>query len=655
MDSARSDRRWQGADASILADPAPDILGAMRLLVLILLAATCPGGLAAHPNILWISSEDNGPHLGVYGDSFADTPTLDGLGRRGMIYRTAWSNAPVCAPARTTIISGMYPPSTGSQHMRSGTRLPQSMWMFPRYLRDNGYYTANNAKEDYNLAKTGEVWDDSSRGAHWRGRATGQPFFAVFNFAVTHESQIRRRPHTPVHDPARVRVPAYHPDTKESRRDWAQYHDKITEMDTLAGRVLQELRDDGLEEDTIVFYWADHGPGMPRSKRWTYDSGLRVPMILHVPEKFRELRPAEYVEGGESRRLVSFVDLAPTVLSLAGIRPPGHFQGHAFAGEFEESPQPYLYGFRGRMDERYDMVRSLRDERYIYIRNFMPHRVYGQYIQYMFQTPTTAVWNRLYREGVLEPPRTHFWETKPAEELYDLVNDPDETVNLAGSPGHAQVLRRMRVARREWSLAIRDLGFLPESTLHQRAGGDAPHSMGTDPVRYPLGRIQNMAERATDVGLGTLDFLREGLADADSAVRYWAATGVLVRGPTAVGELASELLEALEDEDPAVQVAVAECLGMFGAVPDSARALSVLLDYADAERHGIYLAMAALNAIDYMDERARPALEDVASLPRSDPKADRRYSAYLPNLIAKIESDLRTGSGTSARTGTDRP
>ena len=596
---------------------------------------------AGAPNVLWISSEDNGPHLGVYGDSYADSPNLDALGARGMIYRNAWSTAPVCAPARTTIISGMYPPSTGSQHMRSRTRLPSSMRMFPQYLRDAGYYVSNNAKEDYNLEKPGQVWDESSRNAHWRNRAPGQPFFAVFNFTVTHESQIRRRPHDAVHDPAQVRVPAFHPDTEESRQDWAQYHDKISEMDGMAGGVLAQLREDDLEEDTIIFYWADHGPGMPRGKRWTYNSGLNVPLILFVPDKFRDLRPDEYAAGGESSRLVGFIDLAPTVLSLAGIKPPSHFQGHAFAGKFETAPQPFIYAFRGRMDERYDMVRSVRDKRYIYIRNFMPHRIYGQYIQYMFQTPTTAVWHRLYHEGRLKPPRTHFWETKPSEELYDLDEDPDETRNLATSPALRTILERMRAARREWSLAIRDLGFLPESAIHSRAGTDAPHSMGADPARFPIDRIMRMAELATSMKRGMDDALRNGLKDDDSAVRYWAALGALMRGEAAVEALSGALADALSDSDPAVRVAAGEALGRYGSDRDSQRALAILLEHADASRHGLFVSMAALNALDYMDERARPALAKMSELPQTVEGANSRFRAYLPNLIKKIQDDLQ--------------
>ena len=612
----------------------------MLIPTIILLVASFTPAFADTPNILWISSEDNGPHLGVYGDSYADTPNLDALGARGMIYRNAWSTAPVCAPARTTIISGMYPPSTGSEHMRSSTRLPSSMKMFPQYLREAGYYTSNNSKEDYNLEKPGKVWDESSPQAHWRKRAPGQPFFSVFNLTVTHESQIRKRPHAAVHDPATVRVPAYHPDTPETRQDWAQYHDKMTEMDGLAGKVLAQLKADGLEKDTIVFYWADHGPGLPRSKRWTYNSGLHVPLILYIPEKFRHLRPSEYAAGGESGRLVGFVDFAATVLSLAGTQPPNHFQGHAFAGRYEAPPQPYLYGFRGRMDERYDMVRSVRDQRYIYIRNFMPHRIYGQFVEYMFRTPTTAVWHKMYIEGKLSPPRTHFWETKPAEELYDLAEDPDETRNLANSPEHASVLDRLRAARREWSLSIHDLGFLPENAIQSRSGHDAPHTMAADPARYPVERIMAMAELASSMQEDVEPELRSGFADPDSAVRYWAALGALMRGEAGVGALAAPLREALSDDDPAVRVAAGEALGRYGNDPDTERALAVLVEMADAEEHGLHVAMMALNALDYLEARAEPALNRILALPQELPVMDRRFRIYLPNLIAKIRSDF---------------
>ena len=251
------------------------------------------------PNILWITSEDHGPHIGCYGDEFADTPNLDRLAGKGILYKRAWSTAPVCAPARTTIISGVYPPSLGAEHMRSQVPLPSFMKMYPQYLREAGYYCTNNSKEDYNLAKPGKVWDVSGRKGHWRDRKSGQPFFAIFNLTMTHESKIRNPKAKLLHDPAKVRVPAYHPDTPEVRSNWAQYYDRITEMDKEAGRILREIKDAGLAEDTIVFFYADHGAGMPRGKRWPYNSGLHVPMILYVPEKWKHLAPPEYKAGGK--------------------------------------------------------------------------------------------------------------------------------------------------------------------------------------------------------------------------------------------------------------------------------------------------------------------------------------------------------------------
>ena len=243
------------------------------------------------PSIVWIVSEDHGPQLGCSGDTYASTPNVDRLAARGMIYMHAWSCAPVCAPARTTMISGMYAPSTGGEHMRSMVAYPAGKQMFPQLLRAAGYYCTNNAKEDYNLAQPGQVWDESSRQAHWRNRQAGSPFFAVFNSEKSHESQIRVRPHTAVHDPVKVRVPAYHPETPEVRQDWAQYYDGVSAADADAGNRLRELEDAGLAEETIVFYFADHGSGMPRSKRWPYNSGLQVPLFVYIPQNFSNCGP----------------------------------------------------------------------------------------------------------------------------------------------------------------------------------------------------------------------------------------------------------------------------------------------------------------------------------------------------------------------------
>ena len=596
---------------------------------------------AGRPNILWITSEDNGPHLGAYGDTYATTPNLDRFAARGMRYLNAWSTAPVCAPARTTIISGLYPPSTGAEHMRSRVRLPAYMKLYPQYLREAGYYCTNNSKEDYNLVKPSKVWDDSSRQAHWRNRKPGQPFFAIFNFTVSHESQIRRRPHTPVHDPAKVRIPAYHPDTPEVRRDWAQYYDKLTEMDVQVGGVLAELEADGLADDTIVLYYGDHGSGMPRSKRWPYNSGLHVPMIVHVPEKWKHLAPDLYAPGGASDRLVGFIDLAPTVLSLVGIKPPEWMQGHAFMGAHPAPAQPYAFGFRGRMDERYDMVRVARDKRYIYIRNYMPHKIYGQHISYMFQTPTTHVWKALYDQGKLRPPRTFFWETKPPEELYDLQADPDEVRNLVDSAEHQAVLMSLRRAQRDLAIRIRDVGFLPEHEIHERSTGSTPYEMAKDRDRYPLERIMDTAERASSLSPDAIPMLVRRLEDPDSAVRYWAAMGLLMRETQGVRQGHAVLSSALDDVAPCVRIIAAQALGQYGSEADVARVMPRLLDLARIDRHGVYVSMLALNAIDALDERANAFADAIKALPQREPSVHRRMSGYVPRLIEKTLADLK--------------
>ena len=597
---------------------------------------------ADRPNVLWVTSEDNGPALGCYGDTFADTPNIDSIAAKGIIYERAWSAAPVCAPARTTIISGVYPPSMGAEHMRSQVDMPAFMKMYPQFLREAGYYCTNNSKEDYNLTKPGKVWDDSSNKGHWRNRKEGQPFFAIFNFTTTHESQVRKRPHTPIHDPAKVRVPAYHPDTPEVRLDWAQYYDQITEMDGQVGKILGQLRGDGLENDTIIFYYGDHGPGMPRCKRWPYNSGLRVPMVVHFPQKYKHLAPPEYKVGGVSKRLVSFVDLAPTLLSIAGIKPPQWMQGRAFAGRYVAESPPYLFGFRGRMDERYDMVRSVTDGRYVYLRQYMPHKIYGQHVAYMFETPTTQVWKRLYDEGKLNAGQKRFWEKKPPEELYDLQTDPDEVNNLAGSPEHRDILQRLRKAEQQWVREIRDVGFLPEDEIHSRSAGTTPYEMGHDLKKYPMDKIMATAELASMLSPGALPELVKAMGDSDSAVRYWGAMGILMREKAGVQAAHETLVKAMkQDSSGSVRAIAAQALSQYGSEADVAQALDVLVDLASVEKNSVFVAMLAAIALDEMGERARPAKERIMALPQKAKKAPPRTGEYIGRLVQQLRADMQ--------------
>lgn len=598
---------------------------------------------ADRPNFLWVTSEDNGPHLGCYGDEYSVSPHIDALAERGLRYTRASSSAPVCAPARTTMISGIYPPSAGAEHMRSRVALPEDMKLFPAYLRELGYYCTNNRKEDYNFSKGDDVWDESSGEAHWKDREEGQPFFAVFNHTTSHESQIRNAMSDDlrIHDPAEAPVPAYHPDTPEVRKDWAQYYDRITQMDAQIGRRLEELEEAGLAENTIVLYWGDHGSGMPRGKRWPYNSGLHVPMILHVPEKWKHLAPKGYEPGGVSDRMVAFVDLAPTMLSLAGLEPRDWMQGHAFAGEFETEGPEYSFGFRGRMDERHDLVRTVMGKRHVYLRHYMPHRIYGQYIDYMFKTPTTQVWHEMYHAGELNEAQSHFWEKKPTEELYDLETDPDEVINLAGSPEHQDVLEKMRAAHEEWEREIRDIGFLPESEIHSRSRGMTPYEMGQDPELYDFDAVFSAAQLASSQDPEDLPEIVKLLDSGDSAVRYWGATGILIHEGAGVEAAGDRLVEALDDESGSVAAVSAEALARFGQEAHQEQAVERLVELSNQREGDVYEAIVAANSLDYVGDLAKPHLDKIRQLPeRPEGGVAPRADGYVMRLLQKIIGDL---------------
>lgn len=596
---------------------------------------------AGKPNILWLTTEDIGPQLRCYGDAYADTPNLDAFAARSLIYRNAWSNAPVCAPARTTIIVGVYPTATGSEHMRSTAALPGQIQMYPQILRQAGYYCTNNAKEDYNLNPNGKVWDESSNKAHYRNRAAGQPFFAIFNHQGTHESQIRTRPHQAIHDPARAVVPAYHPDTPEVRQDWAQYYDNITEMDGWFAKQLADLKAAGLADDTIVFFYGDHGSGMPRSKRSACDSGLRVPLIVHFPEKWKHLAPPDYKAGGTTDRLVSFVDLAPTLFSLIGIDIPDWIQGKAFAGSKPAKPRQYVFGFRGRMDERTDMVRAARDQRYVYVKNFMPHRPHGQHVGYQLQTPTTRIWKELFAAGKLSPQQSYYWQTPRAgEELYDLQNDRWEVKNLAGDPAHQATLERMRQALRDWMLTSRDVGLLPEGEIHSRSKGSDPYTYGHS-AGYPIEKILAAAELASNNDAAAIPALTAMLSDADSAVRYWGAIGLLARGKSAVEAHRDVILSAMtKDESVYVRIVAAESVGRYGAAADLPSALKALLAAADARTTGAYATTSALQSIDELGPKAVAIKEELAKLEVIDPTSYQRTREYPTRLMETLSKSL---------------
>jgi uncharacterized sulfatase len=570
------------------------------------------------PNILWITCEDISPSLGCYGDRYAVTPNLDRLATQGVRYTAAFAPIGVCAPSRSTLITSIFAPALGSQHMRCQAKLPPEIKCFPQYLRQAGYYCTNNVKTDYNFVHDKATWDESSAKAHWRKRGPNQPFFAVFNFTTSHESQIRLaepayRKRTADytarerHDPAGAPIPPYHPDTPEVRKDWARYADMITFMDKQAGDVLEQLESDGLADQTIVFFFSDHGAGMPRSKRWLYDSSTRVPLIVRVPPALAPLAPG--AAGTTAERLVSFVDFGPTVLSLAGVDIPASMQGVAFLGARAGAPRRYVHGFRDRMDERYDLIRSVRDDRYKYIRNYMPQLpwFHDQYISYMYEMPTMGAWQRLADAGALAgPPAVFMARSKPEEELYDVQSDPFEVRNLAGQPEHRATLERLRAEHRRWQQEIVDLGLLPEADLRTRFGGEAPYAaVRRTPDAYPLARIAAAADLANRRDPASISRLSALLSDGDAAVRYWGAVGLgTIAGDESARQHAdSAVTTALDDRAPWVRVAAADALCRLGQIE---KALPVL-EAANSDSNE-WVRLQAINVLDRLDQGARPAL-----------------------------------------------
>lgn len=588
---------------------------------------------AFRPNVLWLTSEDHGPHMGCYGDPLATTPNVDRLATQGLRYNRAWSNAPVCAPARTALISGLYPTSTGGQHMRSAVPVPTDKPLYPTLLRDAGYYTTNNSKTDYNFIVSDDIWDETSNRAHWRNRPEGQPFFAIFNAVQSHESRLRVRPHDPLLDAARITPPPYHPNEPAVRKDWAQYYDTITLVDALAGERLAELAAAGLTEDTIVFYFGDHGSGMPGSKRNPNNAGLQIPLIVYIPEKFAHLRPADYVPGGASDRLVSFVDFAPTLLSLIGIEPPDWMQGRAFLGAHIAPAPAYNHGFRGRMDERTDFVRTVTDGRYVYVRNFRPDLPAGQYVGYQYLTPATRIWHDRWAAGETNAVQSAFWEPTPPEQLFDLSTDPHEVVNLAQDPAQTAVRQRLRQAMLDHAREIRDVGFLPEGEFHRRAAGAAPYDWArTDD--YPEALIAFVDEVTnTNLPAPSREYVLGHFASLDPAERYWMIKGATFRGSTFLRDYAAALRALRHDLNADVQIAAAEALVRIG--DDSG--LAILARWADPAEADFFACLAALSAIDNLGAAAASLHDTVAGFPREAINLPHpRYGGYIGNLIEHL-------------------
>jgi len=535
-----------------------------RIHLLVMLSFVCTvrayGAVPAdRPNILWISLEDITPMMGCYGDGYARTPVFDGLAAEGIRYTSAHSIAPVCSVSRSSIITGMYPSSLGTIHHRSNVKPPAFLKMLPNLLREAGYYTSNNAKTDYNVG--GAAWHESSRKAHWRNRPDKeQPFFAVFNYGACHSSitkipeevivrqRLNRLKPDDFHDPAEAPIPPYHPDVPEFRKAWSRYYDAVTQVNYQAGELIEQLKVDGLWENTIVFVWADHGVGMPRGKHNAWEQGTHVPLIVRFPKKYGHLAPAG--PGSAIDGLVTLMDLGPSTLALAGLETPAWMHGRPLLcrsrSESRQDFRPidanrnsrrvplpnsaksiqyrdYIIGMRDRLDTRYEMVRSVRDRRYRYQRNFYPHLPFKPYEDYEFGAPLLRKWVELAKQGKLTGPQAMLnLRFKPIEELYDSENDPHMINNVAGDPRYADIVKRMRRQLHDWMLQTRDLGILDETELTERITPTQPAGNST---------LQRVGGKIATVSSFHPGMTREKMLDGSTRTFWHTRFGPTVAAP----------------------------------------------------------------------------------------------------------------------------
>lgn len=595
---------------------------------LFLLACTLPAISAFssdRPNILWLTSEDNNvTWVGCYGNPYADTPNIDQLAKDGFQYMNCYANAPVCAPSRSTWITGMLSIANGTHHMRSRYDIPHDrIPYYPDLLRKNGYYVANDAKTDFNIGgrDDADCWDQKGK-INWKTLQKRQPFFQVLNHNESHESKAFGDVTKTTHAPRNTKIKAYHPDTRTMRQNYAHYHDAVKKMDTKIGEALQQLEAHGLAENTIVIYVSDHGGVLPRSKRFLFQSGLHCPLIVRIPKKYKHLYPAES-PGAQIEDLVSFVDMPKTWLSLTGSEIPDTMQGRVFFGQGKEAERSVHFAFRGRMDECMDNARAITDGRFLYIRNYMPYAPWMQRLDYLWKMQATQEWEAAYKAGTATEAQAKFFAPKGAtEELYDMQADPDNVNNLAASPEYEGALKKMRTALRRQQLEIVDTGLIPEHEMAKlsRETGLTVYEIARDPSLYNLPALLDAADLALAQEECNITALEDLLQSPDAGLRYWGIVGCFLINHGAVAEA------AMQDDSHEVR-AMAAWLAINTGNPKSGKAtLAKLLT------QNSYASLTVLSIINWLGEDGDDLLESVKGVSFDK---DQRYEKRLANGLLK--------------------
>lgn len=578
------------------------------------------------PNILWLTCEDNNVDwVGCYGNPYAETPNIDQLAKDGFQYMHAYANAPVCAPSRSTWITGMLSISNGTFPMRSRNEIPHDrIKYYPDYLKANGYYVGNATKTDYNIGgrPDKECWDNPGK-VNWDALKNNQPFFQIINSTTSHESRAQGDVENTIHDPADVRLRNYHPDLPDVRKNYAKYHDAMKRMDGEIGASLKKLTAMGLAGNTIVIHNSDHGGVLPRSKRYLFQTGIHCPLIVRMPDAYKKLWPAKQ-PGTKIDRMVSFVDMPKTWLSLTGSEVPNYMQGTIFLGPKTEPEQEFHFAFRGRMDERVENARAICSKRFLYIRNYMPYIPWVQHLQYLWKMKATQAWDAHVKSGDASEVQARFFKPKGwTEELYDMQKDPDNVENLIENPEYQQITSSLRKGLRQQQTQFYDSGLIPESEMVKRAAEKnvTIHDMVRTPKLYNLSALLDAADLALEENKEHLPALGNMLKSPDSGIRYWGMVGGFLLNDQKAG------FQGLEDDSHEVRAMAAWTLLNTGEKEKGFSALEKLLNEKS------YASLTVLNMIDWIGPEAMKRLLPTVQALRPEKKS---YEERMRDNLLKM-------------------